>query len=167
MICSPQCQALSLRLIYHQQQTNGLSTRRRKTAIANSATSGASDSTTVIEKEENVRVKDILGDLPTPILLIEISLAEASINKTLLSSQSLDDILRNFNKQADEDISHILDGSIFIHTQVIDISVRDKRSREVGSGKSSIIATVDATPENHLPGGAYLGNGLSNHHVGG
>jgi len=166
-----QLQALNVRPIY---QLNGLSTTTtttRKTAITslwNNATSGASDSTTIIEKEEDVRVKDILGDLPTPTLLVEMSLAEAAINKTLSSSKSLDDILRNFNnKEDDEDISHVLDGSIFIHTQVTDTSIRDQRNLEVGSGKSSIIATVDATPENHLPGGAYLGIGLSNHHVGG
>ena len=47
-----------------------------------------------------------------------------------------------------------------------DTSERDEITEVEGSGKSSVICLVD-TPPKIMPGGAYLGIGLANHHVGG
>ena len=155
--------------------------RRRNTATTTSSAALWNSVVGDDDDENAVRVKDLLSDIPTPTLLIEMSLAESAINNTLsLSRSSLDEILRqNFDDQRknsedddnddddDKDILHVLDGSIFIHTQVTDTSIRDQINREVGSGKSSIIASVDVTSKNHVPGLAYVGIGLSNHHVGG
>jgi hypothetical protein len=166
--------AFTFRQNCYQKQTDGLlslTTRRRKTTTtATSSVEAAHWNSAIEDDEENVRVQDLLSDIPTPTLLIEMSLAESAINNTLsLSRKSLDEILRNWedDNDNDENILHVLDGSIFIHTQVTDTSIRDQINREVGSGKSSIIATVDATSKNHAPGLAYVGIGLSNHHVGG
>ena len=124
--------------------------------------------------EDSVRVRDLLSDLPTPTLLIELSLAEKAFNNT---SMSLDDFLQNRLTESsvnddntlssDTNTMAALDGSIFIHTRVTDTSVRDRVNRELGSGKSPVIGRVDACPQQHSPGGAFLGIGLSNHHVGG
>lgn len=103
-----------------------------------------------------VRAGDLLSDLPTPSLLLELSLAEASIQPSVISS--LDDALNDVSTLAS------LDGSIFVHTSVTDTSFRDAITQEQGSGKSQVICRVDAPS---IPGGAYLGIGLANHHVGG
>jgi hypothetical protein len=163
---------------YKKQTADELRSLTRRRKNTSTTTSSAALWNSVVEDEENaVRVKDLLSDIPTPTLLIEMSLAESAINNTLsLSKSSLDEILRrNYDDQKksseddddDKDILHVLDGSIFIHTQVTDTSIRDQINREVGSGKSSIIASVDVTSKNHVPGLAYVGIGLSNHHVGG
>ncbi len=117
--------------------------------------------------EESIRVRDLLSDLPTPTLLIELSLAESALNNT---SMSLDDCLRTLGGETNNHIANdmtALDGSIFVHTQIMDTSIRDRISQDKGSGKSPVIGSVDALSQEHVPGGAFLGIGLSNHHVGG
>ena len=123
-----------------------------KTAIARSASNAGEIDLKL------VKVGDLLSDLPTPSLLLELSLAEGSVE-----SHSLDDVLR---KPRLVDDQSALEGCLFVHTTVTDTSERDKVDQEYGSGKSSIIAQVDATLDD-IPGGAYLGIGLANHHVGG
>jgi hypothetical protein len=110
-----------------------------------------------------VRTGALLSDLPTPSLLLELSLAEGALG------DSLDEILSHPQQQLEEDGSFLLDGSLFIHTQVTDTSLRDAITQEEGSGKSHVICQVDAASpgEQLLSGGAYLGIGLANHHVGG
>jgi hypothetical protein len=107
-----------------------------------------------------VRTGALLSDLPTPSLLLELSLAEGVLG------DSLDEILSLPQQQLED---NLLDGSLFIHTQVTDTSLRDAITEEEGSGKSHVICQVDAASpgEQRLPGGAYLGIGLANHHVGG
>uniref|UniRef100_A0A7S4AK37 Uncharacterized protein n=1 Tax=Pseudo-nitzschia australis TaxID=44445 RepID=A0A7S4AK37_9STRA len=136
------------------------------------------------KSEETVRVRDLLSDLPTPTLLIELSLAENALKNTnmslddalsILSSEHFPEILKpassssnNNNDEVEKTLCELLlDGSIFMHTQVTDTSIRDRINRDYGSGKSSVIGRVDACPKQHVSGGAYLGIGLSNHHVGG
>ena len=114
--------------------------------------------------EESVKVNDLLSDLPTPTLLIELSLAESALNHT---SISLDEYLSKVNNCAGDNAPSILDGSIFVHTQITDTSVRDEINKDKGSGKSPVIGRVDVCSQEHIPGGAFLGIGLSNHHVGG
>ncbi len=114
--------------------------------------------------EESVKVNDLLSDLPTPTLLIELSLAESALNHT---SMSLDEYLRTAGNRDGDNVSSILDGSIFVHTKITDTSARDKINRDKGSGKSPVIGRVDVCSQEHVPGGAFLGIGLSNHHVGG
>lgn len=126
--------------------------------------------------EESVQVKDLLGDLPTPTLLIELSLAEKALNNT---SMSLNDFLQNqgrnnYNTTKSSDATSLdahnvaaLDGSIFVHTQVTNTSARDRINRDLGSGKSPVIGRIDTSSRQHVPGGAFLSIGLSNHHVGG
>jgi hypothetical protein len=111
---------------------------------------------------ELVRVGDLLSDLPTPSLLLELSLAEGLLTS---DSSSLDDILKDPEQLLRNNIS-LFDGSLFIHTTVADTTIRDAITEEQGSGKSQVICQVDVSPE-LIPGGAYLGIGLANHHVGG
>ncbi|VEU43037.1 unnamed protein product [Pseudo-nitzschia multistriata] len=148
-----------------------------RSKITASATLAGGDN----KSEETIRVGDLLSDLPTPTLLIELSLAESALKNTttslddalsLLSSKSVatgrPDRVSGNNNAIDETVcEQLLDGSIFLHTRVTDTSVRDRINREHGSGKSPVIGGVDACPDRHVKGGAYLGIGLSNHHVGG
>jgi hypothetical protein len=108
-------------------------------------------------------IGDLLGDLPTPSLLIELSLAENSMKST---NTSLDDIFSKPSITTTTTIttSLLLDGAVFVHTKVTDTSVRDEITSQQGSGTSHVIAQVDTS---FLPGGAYLGIGLANHHAGG
>ncbi|KAG7359111.1 hypothetical protein IV203_015700 [Nitzschia inconspicua] len=112
--------------------------------------------------EATVKVKDLLSDLPTPTLLMELSLAESALNKSKISC--LDDFLRDTEQLLSR--AQVLDGTLFVHTKVTDTSERDKINQESGSGKSVGIGLVDCPPD-LIPGGAYLGIGLANHHVGG
>lgn len=112
--------------------------------------------------ENDVRVSDLLSDLPTPALLIELSLAESAVNASSSSQpSSIDEYMNDIRSNFDT-----LDGSVFVHTRVTDTSFRDQVNQEFGSGKSTVIAQVDAAPT-WIPGGGYLGIGLANHHVGG
>ena len=106
---------------------------------------------------ESVREGCILSDLPTPCLLLEMSLAESAAGEV-----GLDTALRR--RTSEVDIT--FDGAIFIHTTVTDTTERDQITKTLGSGKSSVICKVDTNPD-QIPGGAYLGIGLANHHVGG
>lgn len=124
-----------------------------------------------------VNVGNLLTDLPTPTLLIELTLAEKALNQTTTttSSMSLDDYLQQppggmTAAAKDEPASPsvtALEGSIFVHTRITDTSARDRINQDLGSGKSTVIGSVDAVGRAHVPGGAFLGIGLSNHHVGG
>lgn len=129
------------------------------------------------KKDSIVKVGDILGDLPTPSLLIELSLAEGSIQSKSTKDRngSTDPNTKKGHVKEDEFtnvlnhriLSHeLLQGSIFIHTKVIDTSVRDAITKTQGSGKSYIICQVDAKDIHCGSSGAYLGIGLANHKEG-
>jgi len=125
-----------------------------------------------------VTVGCLLGDLPTPCLLLELNLAETAIQKMnddnnnnnnntnngngkktsslpppLITPRTLDDVLRNPDRTSTSTISDlssslmpissVLHGSLFVHTKVIDTSIRDTINARDGSGKSKIIGTVD------------------------
>ena len=136
-----------------------------------------------------VTVGCLLGDLPTPCLLLELNLAETAIQKMnddnnnnnnnntnngngkktsslpppLITPRTLDDVLRNPDRTSTSTISDlssslmpissVLHGSLFVHTKVIDTSIRDTINARDGSGKSKIIGTVDyhhpTTETNH------------------
>jgi hypothetical protein len=117
----------------------------------------------ILSEEKNVKINNLLSDLPTPTLLIEMSLAESAIKDTT-GYGSLDDFLRRHINEDNTD--NTLEGCLFVHTKIIDTSRRDKVNQQLGSGKSLSIGLCDATP-NLIKGGAYLGIGLANHHVGG
>jgi hypothetical protein len=110
-------------------------------------------------EKQDVRVGDLLGDLPTPSLLLELSLVEGAIEKADMSS-TLDEALASLGN------APIFQGALFVHTTVVDTSARDSVTQEEGSGKSRIICRLDTEP-GMIPGGAYLGIGLANHLVGG
>jgi hypothetical protein len=138
-----------------------------------SCESQQSDLLPQLSGEQRVKVKDLLSDLPTPTLLIELSLAESALRKHQSSlsdsnnSMSLNNFLYQRNSTCATILDKCLDGTLFVHTTVIDTSDRDKSNRECGgSGKSLSIGRVDSTVD-MIPGGAYLGIGLANHHVGG
>lgn len=124
--------------------------------------------TTSSESSQSVAVNDLLSDLSTPSLLVELSLAESALNQSNKSETGLDELLQDakylLSLQQNDDC--IFDGTLFIHTRVTDTSERDKINQQSGSGKSLSIGLVDCDP-NLIPGGAYLGIGLANHHVGG
>eukprot|EP00980_Cylindrotheca_fusiformis_P010463 scaffold2322_cov135-Cylindrotheca_fusiformis.AAC.22 len=105
----------------------------------------------------SAKVGDLLSDLDTPSLLMELSLAE----RNLPSDTSLDEIL--VSSSTDDDVKRILDGSIFVHTKIIDTSIRDEITNQYGSGKSTVIGNVDFSTISKY----YLGIGLANHIVGG
>jgi len=117
--------------------------------------SGRREATTLIE---DVKVGNLLSDIPTPCLIMELSLAENTAEGV-----DMDEIL---SSMVGDSSTVSLDGCLFVHTRVTDTTERDEITREKGSGKSSIICNVDVPPE-WIPGGAYLGIGLANHHVGG
>jgi hypothetical protein len=108
------------------------------------------------------QVGDLLGDLATPSLLLELSLAENSIEASSKGLLSLDNVLSGGN----ETENNFLEGCIFVHTSVLDTSIRDAITKVKGSGASHIICQVDVS-SSLVPGGAILGIGLANHHVGG
>mmetsp|Transcript_3378 Transcript_3378/g.5036 ORF Transcript_3378/g.5036 Transcript_3378/m.5036 type:complete len:275 (-) Transcript_3378:168-992(-) len=105
-------------------------------------------------KLATAKVGDLLSDLPTPSLLLELSLADSA------ASCSLDEFLQN---QSSYDA---LDGALFVHTTITDTSVRDAITKEEGSGKSLVIGEIDVCP-NDIIVPCYLGIGLANHHAGG
>jgi len=119
------------------------------------------------EPAAKVRVGCLLCDLPTPSLLLELSLAEGAIEKTV-PTLNLDDVLsmEQQKQQYASSSSSLLDGALFVHTRVVDTSIRDDVNREQGSGKSRVICKLDIK-SGWIPGGAYLGIGLANHLVGG
>jgi hypothetical protein len=116
-----------------------------------------------LSTEDSIKVKDLMSDFPTPTLLMELSLAESAVNET--SSPSLDHFLRQSAVRSPDELN-VLDGALFIHTAISDTSARDHINQKMGSGRSLIIGRVDCRPE-MVPGGAFLGIGLANHHVGG
>jgi hypothetical protein len=113
----------------------------------------------------------LLSDLPTPCLVLELSLAENAVEKRH-PTMTLDEFLANLDQHPSSEGNDngekdkTLKGSVFVHTQVTSTLERDATNAEFGSGKSLVIAEVDVSPH-CIPGGAYLGIGLANHHVGG
>ena len=113
--------------------------------------------TRVQSHPESIRPGTLLSDLPTPTLLLELSLADGAIPE----GATLDDILEDPTKFPPS----ALNGALFVHTQVTSTIKRDSVTQQMGSGKSFDICEVDIS---EIPGdGAYLGIGLANHHVGG
>jgi hypothetical protein len=108
------------------------------------------------KRVEDVSVGTLLSDLPTPCLILELSLAEHAARGV-----DLDEAL---SRGGTSDIS--FEGSLFVHTTITDTSERDEITRSKGSGKSAVIGHVDVPPV-WIPGGAFLGIGLANHQVGG
>lgn len=106
-------------------------------------------------KLATARVGDLLSDLPTPSLLLELSLAESA------TSDCLNEFLQNPSNS-----NATLDGALFIHTTITDTSIRDAITQDVGSGKSLVIGEIDISPDD-IGVSSYLGIGLANHHVGG
>jgi hypothetical protein len=105
---------------------------------------------------EDVMTGHLLSDLPTPCLILELSLAENASG-----GADLDELLSSCDSS-----KVAFDGCLFVHTKLTDTSERDQMTRVIGSGKCSMIGHVDVNPE-WIPGGAFLGIGLANHHVGG
>lgn len=105
---------------------------------------------------EDVKTGNLLSDLPTPCLILELSLAE-----NVAGGVDLDDLLSSCGSS-----NITFDGCLFVHTKLTDTSDRDEMTRVLGSGKCSMIGHVDVPPK-WIPGGAFLGIGLANHHVGG
>jgi hypothetical protein len=112
--------------------------------------------TTIESYPESIRPGTLLSDLPTPILLLELSLADGAVPE----GATLDGILEDPTKFPQS----TLDGALFVHTQVTSTTKRDSVTQQLGSGKSLDICEVDISD---VFGGAYLGIGLANHHVGG
>ena len=110
----------------------------------------------------DIRIGELLSDLPTPCLILELSLAERSLKENKCTS-SLDDILADI---ANVESTSLLDGTLFVHTKVTSTAKRDTNDKNLGSGAGTEICEVDISPR-QIPGGAYLGIGLANHHVGG
>lgn len=104
----------------------------------------------------DIEIGELMSDLPTPCLLLELSLAE-----NYLGDMDLDVALSDIEAN---NVS--LDGSVFVHTKVTSTAERDEITSEQGSGKSPVICDVDV-PVGWVPEGAFLGIGLANHHVGG
>jgi len=200
---------------YHHRQFTG---RRRRTTMIRSSDEDSIDLDSLTQKMDKNCL--LLSDLPTPCVLIELSLLERRIkeyddNNEIIRSIDDDDddddddeyddfilnyILNNNNnnnseeRQQDNDdddkrrkkkkeeallLNLILDGCVFVHTKVINTTLRDAITKEYGSGKSPSICFVDADTkifpydddseddDDDDCGGAYLGIGLANHHVGG
>ena len=124
----------------------------------------------ILCEEKNVKINNLLSDIPTPTFLIEMSLAEtlaeSAIKNNTSCNGSLNDYLERYHHIIDDNNDNILEGCLFVHTKIVDTSQRDKINEELGSGRSLSIGRCDATP-NLIKGGAYLGIGLANHHVGG
>ena len=131
-------------------------------------------------KLRSVTRGSLLSDLPSPSVLIELDLlerflAEQEIVMDNNSNNVCDDFLRDPSQYLTKESIHQnstlqeLGGSVYVHTSVISTQDRDEYVQEHGgSGKHLIICQVDATPQLlHGAGGAYLGLGLANHHVGG
>ena len=110
-----------------------------------------------------VRVGELLSDLPTPCLIIELSLAERSLEDNGCA-MALDNILADITTV--DEPSSLFDGTLFVHTKVTSTDKRDENEEKFGSGSCNEICDVDISPQ-QIPGGAYLGIGLANHHVGG
>lgn len=111
------------------------------------------------------KIGDLLSDLPTPSLLLELSLAEKAV---VGEENDEDEAAAILDQKLANEASNwtCLDGALFAHTQVVDTSVRDTINQQQGSGSSIVIGELDV-PFDQLEGGAFLGIGLANHHVGG
>ena len=116
---------------------------------------------------KRAKVGDLLASLPTPSLLVEISLLERYLNE-YGAGLSVDEFLEN-PKHAMETFQGNFDDcrAIFIHTTVTSTAKRDAVVSREGCGKSLSVCCVDTSVELVEPAGAYLGLGLANHHVGG
>jgi hypothetical protein len=140
----------------------------------------------------NVRPGMLLGDLPTPAVVVELSELEASLmasrnrsgarlETTSELNDALDDWLYGLASGATScgDVASVLvPGVVFLHCAVTSTAVRDKMDARFGSGKARNMGAVDgavlvATTAKCLPDDLsssplfYLGLGLANHHIGG
>jgi len=153
---------------WKQQNSNYNNHKIQLAASSNPSTSTSTRST---------KVGDLLSSLPTPSLLVELSLMEKFLEET--SSQegdvlSVEDFLKDpmshIHALPQEDGSRSLlqecGGSLFIHTRVTSTEKSDAVTQNEGSGKSLSVCEIDTCPS-FVEGGAYLGLGLANHHVGG
>lgn len=113
---------------------------------------------------KTAKVGDLLSYLPTPSLLVELSLIEK-----LLQENSIDCSVDTFLADPTKYTSNLLEdcGAFFIHTRVTSTKKRDAILQTQGSGKSLPVCDVDTPYSAVVPVGAYLGLGLANHHVGG
>ncbi|KAL7561615.1 hypothetical protein ACA910_004200 [Epithemia clementina (nom. ined.)] len=117
-----------------------------------------------------VKVGDFLESLPTPSLLLEISLLERFLtdNNHDAALCSVDELLADPARHADYFNKSFHDcRALYVHTRVTSTAQRDIIVSREGCGKSLIVCLVDTPVELVSPGGAYLGLGLANHHVGG
>ena len=109
----------------------------------------------VLPALHSVRPGTLLGDLPTPCLLLELSLAERAHNGT---ARALAQALSSGNCRT------AMQSALFWHARCIDTDERDARAQQVGSGKSQVICRLDAVSD---CANCYLSIGLANHLVGG
>ena len=100
----------------------------------------------------SVRPGTLLGDLPTPCLLLELSLAERACNGTLVQALS------------SGNCRTAMQSALFWHAKCINTDERDAHAQQVGSGKSQVICRLDAVSDT---ANCYLSIGLANHLVGG
>ena len=114
--------------------------------------SSTTTTTTAAVAAMAVNVGDLLCDLPTPCLLMELSLAESAVSTKKIvpktedhsslspfSSLLLDEYLSKPQLAPDT----FLDGCLFIHTKVIDTTQRDEVSARLGASKSTTICEID------------------------
>lgn len=122
--------------------------------------------------QQQAKVGDLLGQLPTPSLLLELSLMEKFLQENDADC-TVEEFLTNpkeiFVDQINESSSRGLTdvGPLYVHTSVTSTEKRDAVTSTEGSGKSLSVCNVDTSIGSVAPGGAYLGLGLANHHVGG
>ena len=122
-----------------------------------------------VDQEKTAKIGDLLGKLPTPSFLVELSLIEKYLHENGIGGGSVDDFLANPQQMLSEaEVEALRDcGAFFIHTQVTSTEKRDAVLQTEGSGKSLPVCSVDTPYSLVAPAGAYLGLGLANHHVGG
>lgn len=139
----------------------------------------------------------LLGDLPTPAVVVELSELEASLLERHAASSRSSIARPEFTDEAtdvvgewlaglasgatscDEAASVLTPGVVFLHCAVTSTAVRDRMDARFGSGKARNLGTVNGAAlvvaaAKGLPVGEparsplfYLGLGLANHHIGG
>ncbi|CAJ1936758.1 unnamed protein product [Cylindrotheca closterium] len=143
-----------------------IETRRISTIRRHLASSSSEGPPTI----PSCKIGDLLSDLPTPSLLLELSLAEKAVARRSDDDDD-DDDEHDDDAALDQTLANdsnldCLEGALFVHTQVVDTSTRDAINQQQGSGSSIVIGELDV-PYSSLEKGAVLGIGLANHHVGG
>jgi hypothetical protein len=169
MVLQPCCNFLFLALlvvvvvvVVGSVKVNGFCSTTRAATDSHPQTALFSQKATT-HRQQQIRIGDLLSDLPTPILLLELSLAEGAI-KDSSSGNRLNNALEDPTRRFPTSTS--LDEALFVHTKVTSTSKRDAACETFGSGKTTSVCEVDVSPDD-IPGGAYLCIGLANHLVGG